>query len=56
MKKRFVKRFSGTMTKFAEDELNKYLDANPSYRIMCMTYANHSALYSGIIVYFEETE
>ena len=41
---RFVKRFQGTMTKFAEDELNKFLDANPNYR----------TFYYGIIAYFEK--
>lgn len=56
MKKRFVKRFPGTMTTFAEDVLNKYLEANPSYRIVCMTYAHQSAFYYGIIAYFEEIE
>lgn len=51
---RFVKRFQGTMTKFAEDELNKFLDANPNYRIVSMTYAHQSTFYYGIIVYFEK--
>lgn len=51
---RFVKRFQGTMTKFAEDELNKFLDANPDYRIVSMTYAHQSTFYYGIIAYFEK--
>ena len=34
---RFVKRFQGTMTKFAEDELNKFLEANPNYRKCSIT-------------------
>lgn len=53
MKDRFVMRFSGTMTTFAEDDLNNFLDANPEYRLVCMTYAHQSSFYYGIIAYFE---
>lgn len=53
---RFVQRFSGTMTKTPEDILNKFLNENPKYRISCMTYANQSNFYYGIIAYFEEIE
>ena len=28
---RFVMRFAGKMTTFAEDELNKFLDEHPDY-------------------------
>ncbi|RHO53729.1 hypothetical protein DW094_10850 [Ruminococcaceae bacterium AM07-15] len=54
MKDRFVMRFAGKMTTFAEDELNKFLDEHPDYRIVCMTYAHQSAFYYGIIAYFEK--
>ena len=54
MNERFVKRFQGTMTRFAEDELNRFLEANPDYRIKCMTYVNQSTFYWGIIAYFEK--
>ena len=56
MKERFVERFEGTMTKFAEDELNEFLEANPDYRIVCMTYVNKNSFYYGIIAYFEKIE
>ena len=56
MNDRFVMRFSGKMTTFAEDELNKFLDANPDYRIACMTYVNQSSFYYGIIAYFERID
>lgn len=53
MKDRFVMRFAGKMATFAEDDLNKFLDANPDYRIVSMTYAHQSTFYYGLIVYFE---
>ncbi len=56
MKERFVERFEGTMTKFAEDQLNEFLEANPDYRIVCMTYVNKNSFYYGIIAYFEKIE
>lgn len=56
MKDRFVMRFAGTMTKFAEAELNKYLDEHPEYRIACMTYVNQGAFYTGLVVYFERID
>ena len=56
MNERFVKRFQGTITKFAEAELNKFLEENPGYRIVCMTYVNQSSFYYGIIAYFEKNE
>lgn len=54
MKKRFVKRFQNSMGKFAEDILNNYLENNPNYRLVAMTYANQGTFYYGIIAYFEE--
>lgn len=54
VKDRFVMRFTGKMTTFAEDDLNKFLDANPDYRLVCMTYAHQSSFYYGIIAYFEK--
>ena len=44
------------MTKFAEDELNKFLDENPDYRISAMTYVNQGAFYLGLVVYFEKID
>lgn len=44
------------MTKFAEAELNKYLDEHPEYRIACMTYVNQGAFYTGLVVYFERID
>lgn len=54
MKDRFVMRFPGKMTSFAENDLNKFLDENPDYRISCMTYVNQGAFYVGLVVYFEK--
>ena len=56
MKDRFVMRFPGKMTTFAEDDLNKFLDANPQYRISCMTYVNQGTFYTGLVVYFEKIQ
>lgn len=56
MPERFVMRFQGSMTKFPEDALNKYLKDHPEYRIVCMTYVNQSSLYTGLIVYFEQND
>ena len=54
MKDRFVMRFQGKMTTFAENELNKFLDENPKYRIASMAYVNQGAFYTGLVVYFEK--
>lgn len=56
MKERFVLRFPGSLTRFPEDDLERFLEANPKYRIACMTHANEGALYHGIIAYFELKE
>lgn len=54
MKDRFVMRFQGKMATFAENELNKFLDENPKYRIASMAYVNQGAFYTGLVVYFEK--
>ena len=54
MKDRFVMRFQGKMTTFAENELNKFLDENHKYRIASMAYVNQGAFYTGLVVYFEK--
>lgn len=56
MSERFVMRFQGSMTKFPEDTLNKYLEDHPEYRIVCMTYVNQGSFYTGLIVYFERID
>lgn len=48
MSERFVMRFQGSMTKFPEDTLNKYLEDHPEYRIVCMTYVNQGSFYDNV--------
>ena len=48
MKERFVKRFTATLIRMPEEVLNKFLETNPDYRVVCMVYDHQGSLNDGI--------